>query len=365
MSTDVAMRLSGVQVYTAFPCLLLFALAAVTPPILNAACFVCAWESYVDKAPAAAYGILIGAAAVALVLVAYLLKITCVDAEHRILTPPEEGEERWAQAGGAAKGPGGEPPNAVSRFTPAPMGPMPGNKVVPVGPGAFPGGGQYNGQYGGGPSGYVDPGAMGMYLQQQQQQQQQLQQQRFQMGGGGYYPSPAPALAARPVTPRTMALFARRNNPGSPARSPMVMQPLPLMDVDPHPAPLPGVPPASEIQPNAPGWNRMGPPKPPSAPRPPAPPPLPPTVTVYSSDEDNDGVAGGRDVNRTGSARAPVSPLHSFRASSTGEPQSAAASPNPWAMASSEIEPQVSGGGRVVIQIATAHCYFHYLGVPC
>ena len=194
---------------------------------------------------------------------------------------------------------------------PSPMSP---SKVVPVGPqGAGPFGADPRG-FRGAP-GFADPGSpmAGTYLP--------MPPSRLIVAGGaasgGYVPSPTAAMAARPVTPRTMAMFERRNNPGSPARTPTALQPLPLLDVDPAPPPLPGgakAPPA-EIQPTSPGWNRI-PPKPPVPPRPPAPPPLPPDVDLPPVVVRGRGplAEGLEDLpERTDSARAPVSPLHSFR----------------------------------------------------
>ena len=81
-STDLSMRLTGHQAYLAFPCLLLFALAAVLPPMLHSSVFVFTWELYVSgAAPGAAYGLVIGVGVVSLALYAYLFKLTLQDAE--------------------------------------------------------------------------------------------------------------------------------------------------------------------------------------------------------------------------------------------------------------------------------------------
>lgn len=80
------MRLTGHQTYVAFPCLAIFALSAVLPPMLHASVYVFTWETFVaGAAPGAAYGLLIGACAISLALYAFMFKLTLQDAEVRHL----------------------------------------------------------------------------------------------------------------------------------------------------------------------------------------------------------------------------------------------------------------------------------------
>ena len=317
------MRLSGDQIYLAFPSLALLALAAVLPPILHSSTYLFLWETWEANAPPVTYAIMISTCVVSALLVLYLLKLTCRDAEVRILTPPEQNDEddgKWAK-----------------RKETAPQQPMESNRVVPIGPGGFPTsggmqqqqpqggyfpgtfpgmmqpqGGYYPGSSGGGAFFPTGPSNQGMMMAGPS------------YGGGAYYGQPTAALAA------SSRVFERRAGVGSPARSPM-MQPLPLMDADPDPAPLPGgtlaPPPEAARKPTSAGWNRIPPPKPPGAPRPPAPPPLPPPIGLPLGEPLGEGVV--ESARRSSSPRKPVSPLGSM-----GRRTSSGSGPPPWAQES-------------------------------
>ena len=320
MTTDLSMRLSGDQIYLAFPCLALLALAAVLPPILHSSTYLFIWEAFVTpNAPIVAYAAMIGACVVSAAAAAYMLKLTCGDAEVRILTPPTD-DDKWAE------------PKA------RPQQPQSGgssNKVVPVdNDNVFPnyptGGGQQQQQ----PQGGYYPGSPGggTYVPMPPNRVMMMAPApaaAYGGGyGGGYYASPTAAMAASPRA------FERRGGVGSPARYPVVAQaPLPLMDVDPNPAPLPGAtwaPQPQAASPPSPGWNRM--PKPPGAPLPPAPPPLPPQIGLDLPPGQPLG-EGVEETKRSSTPRKPVSPLNSVgRLTDSGDGLP------PWAQDIKEIQ---------------------------
>ncbi len=60
LSTDVALRLSGHQVYVALPSLVLIVAAGVLPATIHNWAYVVTWEAVVNTPPLAAYGVLVG-----------------------------------------------------------------------------------------------------------------------------------------------------------------------------------------------------------------------------------------------------------------------------------------------------------------